>query len=136
MLIYLILFLILFNIKNMHQLQDFKTEFLIIKIKNFLFSLNLNEKYVSFDYLTMVLAYLIKNNSTKNLVYHQSIKDLSKTYSLSTRTIVQGLHKIVSMCNQNLLINFSEVNLNNCKTKDKIILLKNLAEDFLIKELK
>ena len=116
----------------MQKLKNIQTNLLESKIKNFLFTINLNEKYVAFDYLTIVLVYLIKNESNFKS-YQQAIKFIINIYGITHRTIIQGLHKIISMCEIPQLKHISTFQ-SKCKTIQKIFIIKSISEDYLLKE--
>ena len=121
-------------LKNMQDLKNIETKLLESKMKNFLFSINLNEKYVAFDYLTYVLVHLIKNENTNFRTYKQAIGLLVDKYGITYRTIVQGLHKIISMCTSSQILSIPEFQSGKSKTIHRIRIIKTISEDFLLKE--
>ncbi len=122
--------------KNMQiTLSNIPVDFLEVKTKNFLFLLGLNEKYISFNYLTWALIFLIKKNSSDRTTYRQAILWLVKKYNVSYQTIIQGLHKITSMCDNSQISSLENNQLIKLKTLNKIRIIKNLAENFLCENL-
>ena len=117
------------------KLINISTNFMEIKIKNFLFLLGLKEKYISFNYLTWTLIFLIKKENSDQNTYKQAICWLVEKYNVSQRTIVQGLQKIISMCKFSEQIENQQIKPKHTKTISKIRNLKNLAEVFLLENL-
>ncbi len=117
------------------NLNNISLNFLEIKIKNFLFLLGLKEKYISFDYLTWILIFLIRKNSTDFSTYKQAICWLVEKYGVSSRTIIQGLQKITSMCKNTDIVDFESFKLSTYKTINKIRIIKIGAENFLCENL-
>ena len=83
-----------------NKLIHISTNFIEIKIRNFLFLLGLKEKYTSFNYLTWIILFFIKKENSDNNTYKQAVNSLVEKYNVSSRTIIQGLHKITSMCKE------------------------------------
>ena len=132
-LIYLIFQLKFFIIKFMRtRLKNISINFMEIKIKNFLFSIGLNEKYISFDYLTSILIFLIKKDNSDFSTYHEAVCWLMNKYGVSSRTIIQGLHKIISMCNHPSITSLPQFKLGKSKTIHKIRIIKIFAENHLL----
>ena len=110
-----------------NELINISTNFMEIKIRNFLFLLVLKEKYTSFNYLTWIILFFIKKENSDNNTYKQAVNLLVGKYNVSSRTIIQGLHKITSMC--------KEFDFTNQKTINKIRIITFHAGAFLSKNL-
>ena len=108
-----------------------KIEFLNNKIKIILSTLGFNEKYIAFDYLSIIITYLIVNNNDSFETYNSAIEIVKEKYNLATRTITQSLNKILSMCNKTEIINKYQFNIVNNKTLNKIRVVKLYVENKL-----
>jgi len=115
-------------------LKNISTNFLEVMIKNFLYSIGLNEKYISFEYLTWMLIYLIQIDDCDFTKYKQSVLLLVEKFDVSSRTINQALHKIITTCDNEQIVNFSQFK-SKTKTAHKILVLKIFAENYLTQHL-
>ncbi|MBQ8615405.1 MAG: hypothetical protein IJ415_02445 [Clostridia bacterium] len=100
------------------------------KIKSILFSIGINEKYVAFDYLSTILCWLITNNDNKD-TYKKAIVSVAKQYGIATRTLTQGLSKVLTMCNKKEIISKYQFMMSNNGTFNKIKVVKQYIENAL-----
>lgn len=108
-------------------LNDSK-ELFIIRMKLILFSLGMSEKYMSFNYLTDIILYLILSKED-DFQYKFAIKYVQEKYCLTERTIMSGLHQIIQSCNQTIFNqkqSLSSINglLNKIRTIKNYVLSK------------
>ena len=115
----------------MKNLNEFTTTILIHKIKIFLFSVGLNEKYIAFEYLSLIIIQLItKNSSTTS--YNQAIKLVSNRHNISERTTTQAINKILKQIKDENISKLTTLNLTKNKTLNTIRVLTHNFEKSLM----
>lgn len=98
------------------------------KIKSILFSIGINEKYASFNYLTTLLTLLL-NQAVSKESFKILIGQVSKYYNVATRTVTQGLNKILKTCNNPTITTKFQFIMTNNGTFNKICVVKKYIED-------
>lgn len=112
----------------MHYLpNEISTSVLTNKIKSLLFDLGLNEKYIAFDYISNVLTCMIKQNNNSIDCFKKAIQLTTEKYQVSEKTIIQGMNKMIKLCNNDFTSNI-QFNLKTNSTLNKIKILKLTIE--------
>lgn len=112
----------------MTKINTLPTDILLNKIKLSIYKIGIMEKYMAFDYLSIILASLIKNGSDAKNCYTNSVNMVSEKYHITPRAVTQGLNKVISMCNNEEIIKKSQFNIVNNSTLNKIRVIKNYVE--------
>lgn len=110
----------------MKNFNEINTNLLTQKIKLILFNLDLNEKYVAFDYLTLILIYFLRNDTSLKC-FNNAVQEISKKFSITKRTIMQELNKLLKHVNTSQIHSLS-FNLAKNHTINKIRVIKNYIE--------
>ena len=97
------------------------------KIKAVLFSIGINEKYISFDYLADFLETIAQKEFTPQL-YNETINLISAKHKITIRTAKQGIAKVIKMCKLPEITTSLKFNLSSKSLFNKINVLKCYAE--------
>ncbi len=109
------------------MLSDFTkmpTELLTNKVKVCISKLGLNERYNSFEYLTMILVYMLKNDNDSIEAFRAALTLIEDRFKIGERTICYGINKLFKMCNKELIQSKVQYQLSNNSTLNKIRVLK------------
>lgn len=101
----------------------FKSNILIKKIRLILNSIGLNEKYNAFEYLSIIMLYMLENSDYTIVSYNNIINILMQKFNLTKRSLIQGLNKLLSTCTEPIITNSQIFNLKNCSSYNKIKLI-------------
>ena len=110
------------------MLSDFTkmpTELLTNKVKVCISTLGLNERYNSFEYLTMILVYMLKNDDDSINTFHTALSLIENRFQISERAICYGINKLFKMCNKELIKSRVQYHLSNNSTLNKIRVIKS-----------
>ncbi len=113
---------------NLNMLSDFTkmpTELLTNKVKVCISTLGLNERYNSFEYLTMILVYMLKNDDDSINTFHTALSLIENRFQISERAICYGINKLFKMCNKELIKSRVQYHLSNNSTLNKIRVIKS-----------
>ena len=97
------------------------------QIKSVLFSIGINEKYISFDYLADFLERIVCKDFNSSL-YNDTIELVADNHNITTRTAKQGIAKVIKMCNAPEVVNSLKFNLYTKSLFNKINVLKCYVE--------
>lgn len=123
---YLIFNLIFSSINIMNKInENLSNNLLLKKIKTILFSIGFQEKYVAFEYLSIILNHLIINNDESINSYNQAIEIIKQNFNRTNRTILQSLNKILKTCSVNEINSKTQFNIINNSALNKIRVVKN-----------
>ena len=106
-------------------------EILKQKVNSILFQMGMSEKYIAFEYLSIIVTRLIEDNNDTKITYKQALKDIMEQYHVTERTIIQGLNHIMKNCTQNELSKQLVLELKH-NTYNKILIIKNYVNKNLI----
>lgn len=106
-------------------------EILKQKINSILFQIGMSEKYIAFEYLSIILTHLIKDQNDTKIAYKQALKAIMEQYHVAERTIIQSLNHIMKNCTQVELSKQLE-NEQKQNTSNKILIIKNYVNKTLI----
>ena len=109
------------------MLSDFTKmpiDLLTNKVKVCISTLGMNERYNSFEYLTMILVYMLKNDTDSIEAFRTALSLVEKRFNIGERTICYGINKLFKMCNKELIQSKVQYQLSNNSTLNKIRVLK------------
>ena len=109
------------------MLSDFTKmpiDLLTNKVKVCISTLGMNERYNSFEYLTMILVYMLKNDTDSIEAFRTALSLVEKRFNIGERTICYGINKLFKMCNTDLIKSRVQYQLSNNSTLNKIRVIK------------
>lgn len=112
---------------NLYMLNDFTKmpiDLLTNKVKVCISTLGLNERYNSFEYLTMILVYMLKNDTDSIEAFHTALSLIENKFKISERAICYGINKLFKMCNKEQIQTRVQYQLSNNSTLNKIRVIK------------
>ena len=110
------------------MLSDFTKmpiDLLTNKVKVCISTLGMNERYNSFEYLTMILVYMLKNDTDSIESFRTALSMVEKRFNIGERTIINGINKLFKMCNTELIKSRIQYQLSNNSTLNKIRVIKS-----------
>ena len=82
---------------NLYMLNDFTKmpiDLLTNKVKVCISTLGLNERYNSFEYLTMILVYMLKNDTDSIEAFHTALSLIENKFKIDNNLLTYKLNDI------------------------------------------
>ena len=115
-----------YNEKTMNKLE-LSIEIIKNKVKVSLAMLGINERYIAFEYLAIILTHLISTNSDSIKNFEEAILIVENKFNISKTSIIYGLKRLTDLCGNKDIISKAQFNLKHYCVLNRIKVLKEYA---------
>lgn len=105
----------------------------INRIRATLFTLDINPKYASFEYLVLIVKDLITNNNYTQSFYIYELNNIARRFNITTRSLSNSINALLKDCEKNLLKQKNQFNIRQNSTLNKVRVICKFVVDNLSK---